>query len=121
MHMTEQFAWIANTAVGEFLRPMDHAPRGTIFDVIPPGFAAYARVFHPVWRYRPATEKSWAGLDMYEYTRNSMVTGSEIEHELCSWAAVAQAFGTHMHPQAQYLQLAQLDSHNVEPNVAADG
>lgn len=104
-----------------WLHSMDNAPLTTIFDLIPPGFAAYARVFHPVERDRPATEKSWIGLDPHEYLHNGPVTGNEIEYESCSWATAAQAFGTHMHPQAQYPRLTKQDPHNMEPKLATDG
>ncbi|XBH21029.1 hypothetical protein V5R04_12515 [Jonesiaceae bacterium BS-20] len=87
----------------------------------PTRFSAYARIYHPIERDRPATERSWIGLDMYEYIRNSPVTGNKIERELCSWATAAQAFGTHMHPQAQYPLLTKQDPHNTEPKVAPDG
>lgn len=47
--------------------------------------------------------------------------GDKIEREPCSWATAAQAFGTHMHPQAQYPLLTKQDPHNTEPKVAPDG
>ncbi|UVJ40114.1 hypothetical protein [Arthrobacter sp. CJ23] len=65
--------------------------------VVPHGFEAYARVFHPAYRDRPADTGSWHGQERPVYV--------DIEQESVSWAEVARAFGATMHPLAQYQEL----------------
>lgn len=62
--------------------------------VAPKGYAAYARVFHPATRDRPAASGSWRRQD-----RSAFV---DVETETVPWSALAQAFGTSMHAVAQY-------------------
>ena len=64
-------AWIADAAV-------PFGPGATVASLVPPVFEAYARVFHPAYRY--------AGLDDDEVT----------------WAEVAAANGTVPHPLMQW-------------------
>ena len=62
--------------------------------VAPRGYAAYARVFHPATRDRPAASGSWRRQD-----RSAFV---DVETETVPWSALAQAFGTSMHAVAQH-------------------
>ena len=65
--------------------------------VVPRGFQAYARIFHPVTRDRPADTKSW-----HLSPADSFV---DFDSEEVRWAEVARTFGTVMHPQAQFHRL----------------
>lgn len=74
--------WTGDIAAGDWLRPLIDDPwRFTMHDVVPRGFDAYARVFHPA------------------YCGDDTVT----------WAATAQAFGTTtMHPGAQWNRIVRV-------------
>lgn len=75
---------ISDAECGSWLRLLLGGTGGGIHCVVPRGYAAYARVFHPAARDR--------------------TTG--VDAAPVSWARVAQAFGTTMHPLAQYHRLA---------------
>jgi hypothetical protein len=105
--------WTAETAAGDWLRErIDDPWRGTMHDVVPRGFAAYARVFHPATRDRPigaawpaepySDRNAW--LDFQEANPSL-----EIETERVGWAATAAALGTVMHPTAQWGALTRVD------------
>lgn len=68
---------------GSWLRPLLDAG-GEDLNVVPRGFPAYARVFHPARRDRPTGEDGGPVM----------------------WAEVARVFGKTMHPLAQYHRLA---------------
>ncbi|MFJ2368039.1 hypothetical protein [Microbacterium sp. NPDC087665] len=80
--------WIANPTVGDWLRERIDPEFGTMHGVVPRGFEAYARVFHPGF-VRSAPE----GADA-EQTDVSI-----------TWADTAAAFGTTMHPLAQWQRI----------------
>lgn len=69
---------------GRWLRPLLSGSGPDMHSVVPRGYSAYARVFHPATRDRPS------GTDAGPV----------------SWADVAQIFGKTMHPLAQYHRLA---------------
>jgi len=89
--------WTPDVSSGDWLHErVDDPWRGTIHDFAPRGFAAYARVLHPVWR--------------------------DGETERVTWADVATAFGTTMHPLAQWHRLVHAeDPYATGRAVDADG
>ncbi len=100
--------WTADVAAGDWLRErVDDPWRGTMHDVVPRGFAAYARIFHPVSRQRPAG-RDWPPLpfaahraewDEFDAARPQIVD------EPVTWAQTAAAMGTAMHSLAQWQTL----------------
>jgi hypothetical protein len=79
--------WSAGTDAGDWLRGrIDDPWRGTMHDVVPRGFAAYARILHPASR--------------------DTADGSEP----VTWADTAAAFGTTLHPLAQWHRLVGADA-----------
>ena len=101
--------WTKDVAAGAWLRGrVDDPWRHTMHDVVPRGFAAYARVFHPGRRERPVgrpwpAEGDAAGWEAFLATR------PEVDTERVTWAEVASAFGTVMHPYAQWQRLVRGD------------
>jgi hypothetical protein len=98
--------WTGDVAVGDWLKPLiDNPWRNTMHDVVPRGFEAYARVFHPASRDRPIERSgphgsSHAGAD---HTENSTHPGeNETEWQTVTWGETASALGTTMHPLAQW-------------------
>jgi hypothetical protein len=97
--------WTADVSAGDWLRErIDDPWRATMHDVVPRGFAAYARVFHPASRDRPVGEP-WPGLPYARHQKNwdaFQDRNPEIVDERVTWAATAVAMGTTMHPLAQW-------------------
>ncbi|QAY59669.1 hypothetical protein ET475_06460 [Microbacterium protaetiae] len=101
--------WTADVAAGDWLRArIDDPWRGTMHDVVPRGFAAYARVFHPVFRERPVG-REWPAGGEDAAARAAWQAfnddAPEIDTERVTWADTASAFGTTMHPRAQWGRL----------------
>lgn len=88
--------WTDEVERGRWFRERLNDRWGSIHFIIPTGFEAYARVFHPADRDRLVAPETW----------REWVPGSihlpEIERQKVSWATVADAFGTTMHPLAQF-------------------
>lgn len=85
---------LRNAAAGEWLKPLLDVRWHDMHAVVPRGFPAYARVFHPVWRDRPEDTRTWHG--------HELPAQGEIENQKASWSDVAQAFGKRMHALAQF-------------------
>ncbi len=119
--MSERFAWVPGLERGEWLRPMEAEPPGSILSVVPRGFEAYARVFHPVDRDRPRQTRTWQGLDETTYFEGVDDIVASLETERTTWAQAAESFGTTMHAQAQYAPLVRRDYGDVDGAIAADG
>lgn len=104
--------WTSDVAAGTWLRDrIDDPWRGTMHDVVPRGFEAYARVFHPATRDRPVG-RSWPALPYGAHDREWQDFQSarhDIDVERVSWTASAAAFGRLMHPLAQWEKLAGVD------------
>ena len=66
--------------------------------VVPHGYTAYARVFHPAPRDRPRGTLSWHRQDRSVHV--------ETDTEAARWSTVADRFGKTMHPLAQFHRLA---------------
>jgi hypothetical protein len=81
--------------------------------VVPHGYEAYARVFHPATRDRPAGTGTWHGHDR--------PTSSAIDVEHVSWSCVAKAFGTSMHPLAQFHRITGPQSAEYREVIDAAG
>ncbi|HXF01353.1 MAG TPA: hypothetical protein VN601_00055 [Arthrobacter sp.] len=81
---------------GRWLLPRLGAGR-SMHVAVPHGYPAYARIFHPAERDRPVLEGSQQG----------HAAGGEfrVTSEQVSWTEVAEAFGTIMHPLAQFHRL----------------
>lgn len=119
--MSGRFEWVPDLERGEWLRPMEAEPPGSILSVVPRGFEAYARVFHPVDRDRPRQTKTWQGLDEMTYFEGVDDIEASLETERTTWAQAAESFGTTMHAQAQYARLVRRDHGDVDGAIAADG
>lgn len=88
---------LPNAATGAWLKPRIDAQWHDMHAVVPRGFPAYIRIFHPLWRDWPRDTGTWHGQDP-EASR-------EVDGEVVGWAAVAQAFGKQMHALAQFDRL----------------
>ena len=71
---------IADVSAGDWIAERVRGPLGTVGSVVPRGFAAYARVLHPVELYDGRTPLTWAQV--------CQLTG-RIPHALMQWAAIA--------------------------------
>ncbi len=75
--------------------------------VVPRGYPAYARVFHPAHRDRPVGDE-WPGLP-YDAHRDAwdafQARDPEIIGDRVSWTDTAASMGTTMHPGAQWQHL----------------
>ncbi|WP_435748446.1 hypothetical protein [Microbacterium sp. PMB16] len=95
--------WIADPDVGAWLRERLDTEHSTMHGVVPRGFAAYARVFHPaIVRSLPGRPvpppDEWER--MPEAERARLV--EDFVDAPATWTETASAFGTTLHPQAQW-------------------
>jgi hypothetical protein len=82
---------------GRWLLPRLTAGSSTMHVAVPRGYPAYARIFHPAERDRPVLPGRQQGqVESGEFHLTS---------EQVSWTTVAEAFGTIMHPLAQFHRL----------------
>jgi len=86
-----------SAAAGDWLKPLIDAQWHSMHAVVPRGFPAYARIFHPVWRDRPEDTRTWHG--------HELPAQGAIEGQNAGWSGVALAFGRQMHALAQYHRL----------------
>ncbi|MGL3150023.1 hypothetical protein ACSS7Z_06630 [Microbacterium sp. A82] len=101
--------WISDVSVGDWLRERlnkDLAENNTMHSVVPSGFEAYARIFHPAQvRSLPdravPTMDEWNRMPDAEHARLSEL----FVDAPASWAGTADAFGTTMHALAQWQRL----------------
>lgn len=102
--------WTTDVAAGDWIRErVDDPWHGTMHDVVPRGFEAYARIFHPVERDRPVG-RPWPPLPYARHRREweaFHAAQPEIDGERVTWAEAAAAFGTTMHPLAQWQHLVE--------------
>ncbi|HET6301465.1 hypothetical protein [Microbacterium sp.] len=104
--------WEPDASAGAWLRErIDDRWRGTMHDIVPRGFAAYARVFHPAMRERPVG-REWPPepadrhrAEWEEFGRS----GVEVDTERVSWGEAADAFGTTMHAGAQWHRIVRTE------------
>lgn len=117
--MPEQFQWVPN--IGEWLRPMEAEPFGSTLSIVPRGFEAYARIFHPVHRDRPRDTKTWQGIDQTTYFDGIEDINASLETQRVTWAQAAESFNTTMHSEAQYAAILGCDVENTAGAIAPDG
>jgi hypothetical protein len=92
---------------GRWLLPRLTAGSSTMHVAVPRGYPAYARIFHPAERDRPVLP----GSQQEQVGTTSGVTADpesaefRVISEHVAWATVAEAFGTIMHPLAQFHRL----------------
>lgn len=102
--------WTADVAAGDWFRQrIDDPWRGTMHDVVPRGFEAYARIFHPVERDRPVGQP-WPPLPYGAHAReweSFQRDAPEIDAERVTWEEAARQFGTTMHALAQWHHLVE--------------
>jgi len=115
--------WSADPSPGEWLRERLDAGYATMHGVVPRGFPAYARVFHP------ASVRSLPGRAVptqAEYERMpeaewQALLGQYID-EPATWAETATAFGTVLHPEAQWQALVRTPpEEDWRTRIAPDG
>jgi hypothetical protein len=115
--------WTADVAAGDWIRErLDNPWRGSMHGVVPRGFEAYARIFHPSTRDRPVGV-AWPPEPYDEHPREwrrFQEAHPEIDDERSSWAQAATAFGTVFHPLAQWHRLVRQDGRHpgVSPTDA---
>lgn len=119
--MPATFECVPDLARGKWLRPMEAEAFGSILSVVPRGFEAYVRIFHPVERDRPHETKSWLDINEETYFDDFDDIGAALETELTTWAKTAASFGTTMHAEAQYARLVRRDYGGADGVIAADG
>ncbi len=104
--------WTSDVAAADWLRErLDDHLTASMHGVVPRGFAAYGRVFHPASRDRPVG-RPWPPLPYGRHRRewdDFQAANPQIEDERVTWADAAAAFGTTMHPLAQWHHL--VDKH----------
>jgi hypothetical protein len=97
--------WTADVAQGDWIRDRLDPELGTSMHcVVPRGFAAYARVFHPASRDRPVG-MPWPPLPYGAHRREwdaFQESRPDIDGETVTWREAAVGFGTVMHPLAQW-------------------
>ncbi|WP_157156243.1 MULTISPECIES: hypothetical protein [unclassified Diaminobutyricimonas] len=104
--------WVEDIARGEWLCALLDTRWQDMHAVVPHGYEAYTRIFHPVPRDRPRDTGTW-----HAY---GLIDTPELESESVRWAVVAEAFGQTMHPLAQYHRLlGRARVHHVEAIDAA--
>lgn len=100
--------WTGEVDAGAWVRDrLDASLTDSMHGVVPHGFAAYTRIFHPVMRDRPVG-RSWPGLPYAAHARewNEFQDAQpEIDTERTNWATTAAALGTTMHAGAQWHRL----------------
>ncbi len=100
--------WTDEIGHGAWLREgLDDPWQGTMHDVVPRGFPAYIRIFHPATRDRPVGA-AWPGLPYARHRREwdaFQRAEHDIDTERVTWATTAAALGTTMHATAQWQRL----------------
>lgn len=116
--MTGKFAHVTDLSRGDWLRTMDTDSWSGVMSTVPPGFAAYARVFHFVERERPSPGKTWQ-----DYKRAASIEELEtlLTRERTTWAQTARSFGTTMHAAAQFHRLVRRTPYDTDELDAPDG
>ncbi len=119
--MGERFEWVNDSSRGEWLRAVESEPWGSLCSIVPGGFPAYARVFHPAERDRPHATGTWHGVNEATLHNHADQFDSLLETQRTSWEHVAASFGTTMHAEAQYARLVRRNPGRTDGVVAPDG
>lgn len=102
--------WSDDVGAGDWIRERldsDWSTPPTMHVVVPRGFPAYVRIFHPATRDRPVGEP-WPDLPYGRHRREwdaFQARRPEIAVERVTWAETAAALGSTMHPLAQWQRL----------------
>lgn len=98
--------WIADVSVGDWLRERLDRDFSNMHGVVPRGYEAYARVFHP------AQVRSLPDRDMPPFDEWERMPGTEqarlielFSDEPATWSETAEAFSTTMHALAQWQRI----------------
>lgn len=114
--------WIADVSAGDWLRER-LSEDWSIHHFVPRGYAAYARVLHPA-EVRSLPDRAMPEMDEWERLPDAeqhrlmeLFTDEET-----TWAATAEAFGTTMHPLAQWQRLVKTPTDaDWSTRIAPDG
>ncbi len=115
--------WIADPSAGAWLRERLDDEWDSMHIVVPRGYAAYARVLHPAevrsLPGRPVpTHEEWERMPAAE--RDELF--ALLRDESASWADAAAAFGTVLHPLAQWQRLVRTpEGADWHQRLAPDG
>lgn len=114
--------WLADTSGAQWLADRLDPGYETMHGVVPRGFAAYARVFHPAearslpGRTVPTTEDVWPLSETEWQTLFEQFIDAPAR-----WADAASAFGATMHPLAQWHRIVRADLEEAHTRLAPDG
>lgn len=116
--------WISDTSTGEWLRErLDDPWNASMHSVVPHGYPAYARILHPgVVRSLPdgpvPSSEDWVRMPLAE--QNRLI--ARFHDERATWAVTAEAFGTALHPLAQWQRLVRTPADgDWRTRIAPDG
>lgn len=98
---------LRSAAAGDWLKPLIDTQWHDMHAVVPRGFPAYARIFHPAWRDRPEDTHTWHG--------HGLPARGGLEQQVVGWSDVAQAFGRQMHALAQFHRLVGPETPRLGP------
>lgn len=115
--------WEDDVEVGSWIRDRLDPGFATMHGVVPHGFEAYARVFHPAWvRSIPGRGvPTNAELRTMSEDEEALVLAG-LRDEDVTWADTAAAFGTVMHPLAQWHRIVRTpQGEDWRRRVAPDG
>lgn len=95
--------WTGDVSTGDWIRQrLDDGLSPSMHGVVPRGFPAYVRVFHPATRSRPVGQ-DWPPLPLERHRAAwDALADVEIDTVPARWADAAASFGTTMHPLAQW-------------------
>ncbi|RZI92238.1 MAG: hypothetical protein EOO67_09020, partial [Microbacterium sp.] len=118
--------WTADVSAGDWLHERlddGYTWSATMHGVVPHGFEAYARVFHPASRDRPVGAE-WPRRPYSDYrvwdAFQARHPDLQTIDERVSWATTAAAMGTTMHPLAQWGSLVRFDLYGDRENDPRD-
>ncbi|MFT3716042.1 MAG: hypothetical protein QM774_08885 [Gordonia sp. (in: high G+C Gram-positive bacteria)] len=93
--------WTPDVSAGDWIAERVEHSFTTMHGVVPRGFEAYARIFHPATAQTLHGEPRRAPYS--ELSRDEVMDiASRTTTEPATWAQAADAFGTVMHPEAQW-------------------
>lgn len=98
--------WMSDVTAGDWIgQRVDWDPSIGTSSVVPRGFEAYARVFHPVYRERPVGV-SWPAPADRAGWEAFIAREHQVDSERVTWQDASRAFGTTMHAEAQWNRIA---------------
>lgn len=116
--------WTADVSTGEWLRErVDDRWRGTFHDVVPRGFESYARILHPASVQSRTSgaplppSDEWVGMSWQQ----SQELTADLVTDPATWAETAAAFGTTLHPLAQWDALVRSPEYGANQMTSPDG